>query len=145
MKWFSFSILLLSVGVSTGFSVRGDKAQTDIHRRSFLTGAALVAAVLPASAAETRQGIEVTPFNGLIFNYRNSESGFGLDSSTLDEPSVPFMEFGERLQKGEVTFVEFMAPDGDAAYVTFKGTETDPSPKPIRIGEGYPTEQHDGW
>jgi hypothetical protein len=34
-----------------------------------------------------------------------------------------------------------MAPDGDAAYATFK----EGNGKPIRIGEGYPIEQHDGW
>jgi hypothetical protein len=74
--------------------------------------------------------IPITPFNGLIFNYRGSDYG-GLDASTLDEPSVPYKEFAERLVKGEVEFVEFMAPDGDAAYVTFKSA----SSKPIRIGE----------
>lgn len=141
---------------ASAFSVDKPKASSPTTtsantRRSFLAGgaAALVAgtaAVAPVSAAtETRQGIDVTAFNGLIFNYRNSDSNAGLDASTLDEPSVPFLEFGDKLQKGEVSFVEFMAPDGDAAYVTFKASETEPNPKPIRIGEGYPIEQHDGW
>jgi len=33
------------------------------------------------------------------------------------------------------------APDGDVAYATLKGKEG----TPIRIGAGYPIEQHDGW
>ena len=39
-----------------------------------------------------------------------------------------------------MTFVEFLAPDGDVAYATFKDGE-----QKIRIGEGYPIEQHDGY
>jgi hypothetical protein len=70
----------------------------------------------------------------------------GLDASTLNEPSIPYIEFCEKLKEGKVSFVEFLAPDGDAAYVTFKPNEGDSeSPKPIRIGEGYPIEQHDGY
>lgn len=45
-------------------------------------------------------------------------------------------------------FVEFLAPNGDAAYVTFKeGNEGGGSSnnKPIRIGEGYPIEDPEGW
>lgn len=82
----------------------------------------------------------------LIFNYRNSGFG-GLDEDDLDEPSVSYQEFCERLGKGEVEFVEFLAPDGDAAYATFKGSgkEGEAKSAPIRIGEGYPIEQHDGW
>ncbi len=38
-----------------------------------------------------------------------------------------------------------MAPDGDAAYVTFKAKEGGAKASPIRIGEGYPVEQHDGY
>ena len=110
-------------------------------RRSLLSGAlaASFLALTPKSAMAEEE-IPITPFNGLIFNYRNSDSFGGLDSSTLDEPSVSFKEFAERLQKGEVEFVEFLAPHGDAAYVTFKGSEGK-----IRIGEGYPIEKHDGW
>ena len=118
-------------------------------RRSFV-GASVAAAfsLCTASAAraevETRQGIEVTPFNGLIFNYRNSQFG-GLDATSIDEPSVPYSEFCERLKKGEVEYVEFMAPDGDVAYATFKSAAGGGKPAPIRIGEGFPVEQHDGW
>mmetsp|Transcript_6734 Transcript_6734/g.19470 ORF Transcript_6734/g.19470 Transcript_6734/m.19470 type:complete len:130 (+) Transcript_6734:3089-3478(+) len=95
---------------------------------------------MAAQAIETRQGNEVTAFNGLAFNYRGGEFG-GLDASTLDEPSVPYQEFNDKLKAGEVAFVEFLAPDGDVAYVTFKEDQE----KKIRIGEGYPIEQHDGY
>jgi hypothetical protein len=120
-------------------------------RRSFLVNAAALSSSLlfvsPALAAqepEYRQDIEVTAFNGLIFNYRGGEFG-GLDASTLNEPSVPYVEFCAKLKAGEVTFVEFMAPDGDAAYVTFKSKEGESKMDPIRIGQGYPIEQHDGY
>ena len=44
-------------------------------------------------------------------------------------------------------FVEFLAPNGDVAYATFKeGSEGSSSNnKPIRIGEGYPIEDPEGW
>ena len=39
-----------------------------------------------------------------------------------------------------------MAPNGDAAYATFKATaEGESKTTPIRIGEGYPTEDPEGW
>lgn len=115
-------------------------------RRSWLASAAGAAVgVLGLSQAPVQaEEIPITAFNGLIFNYRGGQFS-GLDASTLNEPSVPFVEFGEKLEKNQVAFVEFLAPDGDAAYVTFKGTEEEPNPKPIRIGQGYPIEQHDGW
>lgn len=122
-------------------------ATTD--RRAFLAGVATLSGFGVANAAfadqekEFRQGIEVNAFNGLIFNYRGGEYN-GLDPATLNEPSVSYAEFNQRLKAGEVEFVEFMAPDGDAAYVTFKSKEGGMG-SPIRIGEGYPTEQHDGY
>jgi len=92
----------------------------------------------------TRGGVVLTPFNSLTFNYRGG--GFtGLDASTLDEPSVSFQEFLDKLGSDQVEFVEFLAPDGDAAYVTFKANAEGEKQKPIRIGEGFPIEQHDGW
>jgi hypothetical protein len=100
------------------------------------------AAASPAMAAqdpELRQGNEVTAFNGLAFNYRGGEYG-GLDASSLDELTVSYKDFNEKLKAGEVVFVEFFAPDGDVAYATFKDDD-----KKIRIGEGYPIEQHDGY
>mmetsp|Transcript_45879 Transcript_45879/g.139339 ORF Transcript_45879/g.139339 Transcript_45879/m.139339 type:complete len:202 (-) Transcript_45879:479-1084(-) len=91
-----------------------------------------------------RGGVVLTPFNSLTFNYRGG--GFtGLDASTLDEPSIPFQGFLDKLNANEVEFVEFMAPDGDAAYATFKANSDGEKPTPIRIGEGFPIEQHDGW
>jgi hypothetical protein len=114
----------------------------EMPRRALL-GSAFAAALLTGTKpAMAQDEIPITPFNGLIFNYRGSDYG-GLDATTLNEPSVSYKEFAELLVKGEVEFVEFMAPDGDAAYVTFKGGKA--SAKPIRIGEGYPIEQHDGW
>ena len=136
-----------SAASTTELSVQNQESPAS--RRSFVGASAAAAfSLLTASSAqaetETRQGIEVTPFNGLIFNYRNSQFG-GLDADDLDEPSVSYSEFCDRLKKGEVEFVEFKAPDGDAAYATFKGKEGEAKLAPIRIGEGYPIEQHDGW
>ena len=79
-------------------------------------------------------------FNSLIYNFKNVDLGGGLDASTLQEPSVPFLEFGEKMKNGEVTFVEFLAPSGDVAYATFKGSKG-----PIRIGEGYPISKKGSW
>mmetsp|Transcript_11313 Transcript_11313/g.10827 ORF Transcript_11313/g.10827 Transcript_11313/m.10827 type:complete len:214 (-) Transcript_11313:155-796(-) len=93
---------------------------------------------------KTRGGVPLTPFNGLPYNYRGNEFG-GLDASTLNEPSIPYSEFLQKLESGEVEFVEFFAPDGDAAYATFKSKEGEEKLKSIRIGEGYPIEQHRGW
>ena len=130
---------------STALGATKPNHDDDTGRRSFLTTAATMLLVPQvSSAAEYRQGIEVTAFNGLIFNYRGGDYG-GLDASTLNEPSVPYVEFCERLKAGEVEFVEFMAPDGDAAYVTFKQKGDEKQAAPIRIGEGYPIEQHDGY
>jgi hypothetical protein len=129
---------------------------TNSRRSFFLEASAVIAAASSlvtstgaanaAQETEYRQGIEVTPFNGLIFNYRNSQFG-GLDATDLNgEPSVSYAEFCQKLKDGQVEFVEFMAPDGDKAYVTFKPLqEGQAKVPPIRIGEGYPIEQHDGW
>lgn len=97
-----------------------------MSRRNVLSGAAAASAALlgpnTASAGETRQGIELTPFNSLAFQYRNSQNG-GLDASSLTEPSIPYSDFLSKLATGEVEFVEFLAPDGDVAYATLKATE----------------------
>jgi len=96
----------------------------------------------------TRGGVPLTPFNGLAFQYRGNANN-GLDASTLNEPSVPYAEFLTRMDKGEVLFVEFMAPSGDAAYVTFTDVKGEDGQMikqlPIRIGEGYPIEDPEGW
>jgi hypothetical protein len=119
-------------------------ALPDSRRSLFFTASALLtSAVVPSSEARADTGAEVrgtplTPFNGLAFQYRGSEFG-GLTSSELSEPSISYADFMTKLKAGEVELVEFLAPDGDAAYATFKNQP------PIRIGEGYPVEQHDGW
>lgn len=121
-----------------------------------------------------------TPFNGLIFNYRNSNYG-GLDAAdiTSGEPTIPYKDFLVKLSSGQVDHVDFFAPHGDVssthcldlflllmidlllkkdntpwflcrllqeAYAWLKpekgGEKVSGS---IRIGEGYPLEQHDGW
>lgn len=123
--------------------------QATTDRRAFLAAGAATAfgaanGAFAASEGEYRQGIKVDPFNGLAFNYRGSDFG-GLDATALNEPSVSYTEFNKKLKAGEVEFVEFMAPDGDTAYVTFKSGEGGTKSSPIRIGEGYPIEQHDGY
>ena len=119
---------------------------------SLLTSSIVTAAggavLFPAAAraeAETmeRGGVPLTPFNSLAFNYRGGESPT-VDPSELNEPSVSYAEFLEKLSANQVTFVEFLAPNGDKAYATFKSEDSSNS-KPIRIGEGYPIEDPQGW
>ena len=119
---------------------------------SLLTSSIVTAAggsvLFPSAAqaeAETmeRGGVQLTPFNSLAFNYRGGESPT-VAASDLNEPSVPYAEFLEKLNANQVTFVEFLAPNGDKAYATFKSEESNNS-KPIRIGEGYPIEDPEGW
>jgi len=112
------------------------------------TTAATTANISPAFAVDddlTRGGVPLTPFNGLTFNYRGGTNNNGLDASTLNEPSIPYVDFLKRLDDGDVEFVEFLAPNGDAAYATFKPKEGEEKSKPIRIGEGYPIEDPEGW
>jgi len=93
-----------------------------------------------------RGGVQLTPFNSLAFNYRGGGSPT-IDPTSLNEVSIPYSEFLEKLNSDQVVFVEFLAPNGDAAYATFKGESDDSSSnsKPIRIGEGYPVEDPEGW
>ena len=69
----------------------------------------------------------------------------------MNEPSITYADFNEKLKSGQVTFVEFLAPDGDVAYATIKtqgdggGSGSGNSSTKLRIGEGYPIEQHDGY
>ena len=109
---------------------------------------------------------EINAFEDLIYNFRDQTLNGGLDASTLNEPSVSFLEFGERMKKGEVAFVEFLAPSGNVAYVTFKpsakgvnvvkggksgkadgksGKAGGAAPQRIRIGQGYPIESKNSW
>jgi hypothetical protein len=138
-----------SHGASSRLSI--ELSATDDRRSFFQASGMALASILtqtqPALAEqipETRQGIEVNSFNGLAFNYRGGDFG-GSVGSDLNEPSVSYADFIQRLKDGQVEFVEFMAPDGDAAYATFKAKEGESKPAPIRIGEGYPLEQHDGF
>lgn len=131
---------------------RSSALRSTADRRAFLTAGTaalsfLASTTQPALATpepELRQGIEVNPFNGLAFNYKGGDFG-GLDASELNEPSVSYSDFNQRLKAKEVDFVEFMAPDGDVAYATFKPKEGEAKQPAIRIGEGYPIEQHDGY
>lgn len=114
-----------------------------VERRSFSFGAASAILVGTTSTAWADtgadvRGIPLTPFNGLMFQYRGYEFD-GLKASDLHEDSIPYSDFVAKLKSGEVNFVEFLAPDGDVAYATFQDG------KRIRIGEGYPIEQHDGY
>ncbi len=57
----------------------------------------------------------------------------------LTLPPTPLtQEFLDRLSSGDVSYVEFLAPNGDRAYAQV-------GEKRIRIGEGYPVEQSKGW
>lgn len=116
------------------------RPQVNRRQAAAALGSLIAATPLVATAdtgAEVR-GIPVNPFNGLIFNYRGSDFG-GLRAEDINEPSIPYIEFLEKLKAGEVTFVEFKAPAGDAAYATFKDG------KSLRVGEGYPIEQPRGY
>jgi hypothetical protein len=118
------------------------------HRRTYLFGLAIcgmlgslappVEVVTADTGADVR-GTPVNAFNGLAFQYRGSEFG-GLRASDINEPSISYLEFVSKLKSGDVTFVEFLAPDGDIAYASIKNSNSK-----IRIGEGYPIEQHDGY
>lgn len=146
-------------GVQTT-SVAKSLASSDSEstRRSVLiSGAASIfAGVLssspsPASAAVFKLGDknsvvgrEIDSFRGLVYSFKNTALDGGLDASKIDGPSVPFIEFGERMTKGEVAFVEFIAPSGEVAYATFKDEKGKKS-EPIRIGQGYPTGGKNSW
>jgi hypothetical protein len=166
------SIIALSffAGSASAFSVdKQNNINTQTDRRSMLaTGAAalftgaVATTVLPQDAnainypaaeggyklgsINSVEGREIRSFNSLIYNFKNTALDGGLDASKLKEPSVSFVEFGEAMKNKEVAFVEFIAPFGEVAYVTFKPKEGDKeSPKPIRIGAGYPTMAKNSW
>ena len=112
------ALITVLVGSASAFS----QSSEQMSRRNALLGAAALLGPNVASAGETRQGVELTPFNSLAFQYRNSQNG-GLDGSTIAEPSIPYSDFLDKLSTGGVEFVEFLAPDGDVAYATLKATE----------------------
>ena len=60
-----------------------------------------------------------------------------------DEESITFKSFLDSLDKGLVAKVDFLA-GGNKAYAFVKPTATG-EPTRIRVGEGYPDEQGNGW
>ena len=76
------------------------------------------------------------------YNFTEGESPT-VDSSALNEESITYSDFLDKLNNDKVKFVEFLAPSGDAAYVTL--IDATEGSKPIRIGEGYPIEDPGGW
>jgi hypothetical protein len=139
------SLLLLASSVSSLSLNNNNQASS---RRAWLAGSASAMGIagIAASAgaaplgAGTPVGQEIDTFLSLIYNFKNTDLTGGLDASTLKEESIPFVEFGEKMKDGQVTFVEFMAPSGDVAYATIKGSTT-----PIRIGQGYPINKKGSW
>jgi hypothetical protein len=126
-------------------------------RRNFLSGgaAAVAGTLLAPQVASAAFGAipkdsvvqrEMNSFRDLISNFKDTTLNGGLDASKINEPSVSFLEFGEQMKNGQVDFVEFMAPEGNVAYATFKAKkgETETSNR-IRIGEGYPTTSKNSW
>jgi hypothetical protein len=119
-------------------------------------GSVATPAMLHASSTSTQasttsteiRGIKLTPMNSLTFNYRGGDFA-GLDGNTLllkDQPTISYQEFLEKLSNGEILYVEFLAPNGDEAYVTLKEKGGDKAiSSPLRIGDGYPIEKNDGW
>lgn len=61
-----------------------------------------------------------------------------------DEDSITFMSFLESLDKGLIEKVDFSS-GGDKAYAFVKPEGGRGEPTRIRVGEGYPNEQGDGW
>jgi len=133
----------------SGHSIRlhasEERSKADIGtRRSLLyktVRACCAACIATPALSATPEGF--TTMNGLVFNYRGADFG-GQGASDIKEPSISYQDFLTKLSAGEVTFVKFLAPDGDIAYATFKSPEGESADPPIRIGEGYPVEQHDG-
>lgn len=144
-----FLVLACLAGSTSAFSVENcDRRQMLKNGAAALfTGAAIVAPkdadalVYPMAeggfklgSKDSVVGREIRSFNGLIYNFKNTALDGGLDASKLNEPNVSFIEFGEKMKNGEVAFVEFIAPFGEKAYVTFKDKDGKKS-EPIRIGE----------
>jgi len=129
--------------MTTALSMQHRK-NTRATRRGLFQATAAAAALLPfnhrasADTGANVRGTDVNAFNGLAFQYRGNEFS-GLRAQDLNEPSISYSDFVQKLRTGDVTFVEFLAPDGDAAYATLKDSTR------IRVGEGYPIEQHDGY
>ena len=128
-------LLVLSVvGVVTGLVPR--------HRRAFFAQALVLLTPQVAPAVDSPVKREINSFIDLVYHFKNTALDGGLDASTINEPSISFIEFGEKMQHGDVTMVEFIAPSGEVAYCTFQegGKE-----KRVRIGQGYPTISKNSW
>lgn len=154
---FLYGLYFLSLFTDASFALtlgqRGAKSHLtgsseSSGRRSFLVGATATlsglaaASIKPAYADSVDiRGTRVTPFNSLMFQYRGGDFG-GLDPANIEGPSISYSEFVSKLKAGEVERVDFLAPDGDVAFCYFKDKT---GQSPIRIGEGYPVEQHDGF
>jgi hypothetical protein len=140
------AVITKAVGLSPACkSDRQQPSHVDLNRRSLLTTTAasfLALSGLPfAARAETAEvrGTKITPFNSLMFQYRGNDFG-GLEESDIQGPSISYADFMVKLKAGDIDRVEFQAPDGDVAFCYIKGTT-----EPLRIGSGYPIEQHDGY
>lgn len=129
---------------------RGNDGRKLIGRRaaldaiSFGAFLATMAGGARPSTAEEPDTRNLNAFNTLPFAYRKSEFG-GLKASDIEGDSISYADFLKAIDRDEVLFVEFLAPDGDVALATLKAKEGEAQPAPIRIGEGYPVEIHDGW
>ena len=125
-----------------------------------IVGATAAAAPQPASAAvkgnapqgsfilgkiskKSTVGKEISSFDSLIENFKNTRLDGGLDASKIKEPSISFIDFGAKLKDGKVTFVEFLAPNGDIAYASVN-TDGGKNER-LRIGQGYPTTSKSSW
>ena len=145
------ALLLLKFDVANAWGIDSPRTTAPTgNRRAFVattvTTIATIASANPVLARSlgSKDSVvqrEINTFNSLIYNFKNSALDGGLDASTLKEPSISFVEFGEAMKKGQVTFVEFMAPSGLVAYATLKKNPK----KPIRIGQGYPTGAKNSW
>jgi hypothetical protein len=113
-------------------------AAASIFAATTLTLTSPVQPVFAAGEPAEIRGTKLSPLNSLAFQYRGSDFN-GLDGASIQGPSIKYSDFLDKLTAGDVTFVEFLAPSGDEAYATLKGGER------IRIGQGFPVEQYDGW
>eukprot|EP00578_Thalassiosira_sp_NH16_P008339 CAMPEP_0181113574 /NCGR_PEP_ID=MMETSP1071-20121207/20420_1 /TAXON_ID=35127 /ORGANISM="Thalassiosira sp., Strain NH16" /LENGTH=192 /DNA_ID=CAMNT_0023197621 /DNA_START=32 /DNA_END=610 /DNA_ORIENTATION=+ len=155
----TLAAVLFSPSSAFSASEGGGKTSKISSRRSVLIGgaASILAGVVVGSPSSASAGTyklgdkssvvgrEIRSFEGLIYSFKNTALDGGLDASKIKEPSVPFIEFGEKMKNGEVAFVEFFAPSGEVAYATFKDPKSGKEADPIRIGQGYPTGGKNSW
>eukprot|EP00752_Nemacystus_decipiens_P010559 g9402.t2 len=106
---------------------------------------ALGVASVPAVVAEELPA-GTNPFTSICMGFGCGEFQ-GLDypgaPAPTDEESITFKSFLESLDKGLVAKVDFLA-NGNKAYAFVKPSATG-EPTRIRVGEGYPDEQGNGW